>query len=44
MRSNLLLLAALANAATATYILKDDYQPENFFDMFNFFDVSMPAF
>ena len=41
MRSKLLLLAALANAASATYVLQDDYQPENFFDMFDFFDVSI---
>jgi hypothetical protein len=31
---------ALAGAARAAYILQDDYQPEKFLDMFDFFDVS----
>lgn len=48
MHSKLLPVAlalAVANAAavSAAYTLKDDYQPENFFDGFNFFDDDDPT-
>lgn len=38
----LLLVAALAaSSTTATYVLQDDYQPDNFFDGFDFHDVCL---
>jgi hypothetical protein len=35
---------ALSGAARAAYILQDDYQPEKFLDMFDFFDVGCWTF
>jgi len=41
MYSSILFLgAALAKLSAAAYVLKDDYEPSNFFSMFSFFTVS----
>ena len=37
--TGLLLLGALAELGSATYILEDDYQPNTWFDQFRFFSV-----
>lgn len=39
--TKLTLLATLAKLSAGTYVLKDDYQPSNFFDNFNFFNVNL---
>ncbi|OJD11364.1 hypothetical protein AJ78_07856 [Emergomyces pasteurianus Ep9510] len=41
--TKLALLAALAKLSAGTYVLKDDYQPSNFFDDFEFFDGADPS-
>ncbi|DAA79734.1 TPA_exp: Endo-1,3(4)-beta-glucanase [Trichophyton benhamiae CBS 112371] len=41
--TGLLLLGALAELGSATYILEDDYQPNTWFDQFRFFSAKDPT-